>query len=97
MNTINSLTQLKEQLSEETFTNIEEIILLELFDRPDLIDDILKVTTGKTADLAMRVLTVEQRFWRAVRFGRYSDRVAAGLWIEAAGPCGKLFPEMSEQ
>lgn len=49
MNTIDSLFLLKEQLSEETFTNIEEALIQELFDRPDLIDDILKATTGKTA------------------------------------------------
>ena len=49
MNTIDSLVILKEQLSEETFANIEEALIQELFDRPDLIDDILKATTGKTA------------------------------------------------
>ena len=49
MSTIDSLIILKEQLSEETFTNIEEALIQELFDRPDLIDDILKATTGKTA------------------------------------------------
>lgn len=48
MNTIDSLFLLKEQLSEETFTSIEEALLLELFDRPDLINDISKALTGKT-------------------------------------------------
>lgn len=49
MSTLDSLVILKEQLSEETFANIEEALIQELFDRPDLIDDILKATTGKTA------------------------------------------------
>ena len=48
MNTIDSLFLLKEQLSKETFASIEEALLLELFDRPDLLNDISKALTGKT-------------------------------------------------
>ena len=49
MKTIDSLIVLQEQLSEENFQDITEALISELFDRPDLIDDLLKVTTGKTA------------------------------------------------
>ena len=48
MNSRDSLLLLKEQLSEEAFKSIEKVIILELFDRPDLIDDISRALTGKT-------------------------------------------------
>lgn len=48
MKTVDSLINIQEKISEEAFNDIEEALIQELFDRPDLLDDISKTFTGKT-------------------------------------------------